>query len=162
VKYSQTYLLLVLFLLISSSAIAGQLMLYDVEVLSGDEFSGKANGYEYKIRIYGVDAPEPGQDYSSESFAFLKKTVEKNLPLRVLGECDPRTKCVSHVFGQSGWSLSHLTAKAGTVWAHRNEDGDKLIASYIKKARTRKVGLWADPNSIAPWMWRKGVRSISQ
>ena len=35
---------------------------------------------------------------------------------------------------------------------------NKILYELEAQAKTRRIGLWADANPIAPWDWRRGKR----
>ncbi len=51
--------------------------------------------------------------------------------------------------------------KAGLAWHHRYYSRDPELAKLEFEARSKKVGLWKEPDQIAPWKWRKNKRNKS-
>ena len=57
-------------------------------------------------------------------------------------------------------------AAAGLAWNYKKRRGEQTPAdrqAYAKaedEAREAKRDLWADPEPIAPWDWRRGKRSV--
>lgn len=50
--------------------------------------------------------------------------------------------------------------KAGyTWWYKRYAPKERTYKAAEFVARTKKVGLWADPAPVVPWDWRRGVRT---
>ena len=45
--------------------------------------------------------------------------------------------------------------KYGFAWWFREYSTDKELERLEKEARVAKRGLWADPNAIPPWEWRR-------
>ncbi|HBI83285.1 MAG TPA: nuclease, partial [Alcaligenaceae bacterium] len=43
-------------------------------------------------------------------------------------------------------------------WANQQGGGkylrDRSLVDLEKQARAQKLGLWAEPNAVAPWVWR--------
>ncbi len=46
----------------------------------------------------------------------------------------------------------------GYAWVYRKYSNDAELLRLEADARQKGLGLWADPNPIAPWEWRRGRR----
>ena len=58
-----------------------------------------------------------------------------------------------------GMNLNQELVKQGWCWWYRKYAlGDMLLEGLEKEAREAKKGLWADPQSVPPWEWRKGEK----
>ncbi len=72
-KVLQVLQVMVLLLFLGSSCQSGQSQaMKDVEIrvyklADGDSFEGRADGVNYRVRLYGIDAPERGQDFYRKS-----------------------------------------------------------------------------------------------
>ncbi len=51
--------------------------------------------------------------------------------------------------------LNKELLKAGLAWHYKKYSRDPELAKLEFEARSKKVGLWKEPNQIAPWEWRK-------
>ena len=49
--------------------------------------------------------------------------------------------------------------RQGMAWVYRYYLRDKALLDVEKEAKAAKRGLWADPNPIPPWEWRKQQRA---
>lgn len=45
--------------------------------------------------------------------------------------------------------------KNGFAWHFKKYSKDPVYAQLEIEARNNKAGLWADPDAVAPWTWRK-------
>lgn len=54
-----------------------------------------------------------------------------------------------------GTNLNEALLKAGLAWHFKKYDTNAAWANIEREARAAKLGLWIDPNPIAPWDWRK-------
>jgi endonuclease YncB( thermonuclease family) len=54
-----------------------------------------------------------------------------------------------------GKDVSLKVIGAGMAWYHKESEKDKLLAKAHKRAKKEKKGLWAQPNPVAPWVYRK-------
>jgi len=46
----------------------------------------------------------------------------------------------------------------GYAWLYKYSDDAELL-ELEAKAKEKGLGLWADPNPIPPWEWRRGGRT---
>ena len=51
-----------------------------------------------------------------------------------------------------------MMVQMGMAWWYRRYDKTEELENAERYAKENKIGLWADPNPIAPWDWRKGKR----
>ena len=104
-----------------------------VQVSDGDTINILIDRETHRIRLASIDAPEtshgsarPGQPFGEAS--------RKNLAEYVAGKT--------------------LTL----TWANQQGGGkylrDRSLVDLEKQARAQKLGLWAEPNAVAPWVWR--------
>jgi len=48
----------------------------------------------------------------------------------------------------------------GLAWHYLKYDKSKKWDMLEEKARRKKIGLWANPKAIAPWVYRQSKRNI--
>ena len=59
--------------------------------------------------------------------------------------------------GLDGRNLNQELVKQGWCWWYRKyAPGDTVLEGLEKDAREARRGLWADPQPVPPWEWRKG------
>jgi endonuclease YncB( thermonuclease family) len=51
--------------------------------------------------------------------------------------------------------LNQALVSNGLAWHFKKYSKDMSYDVLEQKARASKIGLWIDPNPIAPWDWRK-------
>lgn len=132
------------------------------DVITGAILVIDRNGNAMKVRLYGVDCPEPGQSYAQESRQYIMdKFLNNNVNVCVLAT-DSQQNPVVLVFNSNGESLSHLMVAEGMAWwDRRNAQKDALLRRLNAEAITNSVGLYADPTSLAPWDYRES-RTMDQ
>jgi micrococcal nuclease len=55
-----------------------------------------------------------------------------------------------------GMNLHQELVRRGWCWWYRKyAPGDTVLEGLEKEARKSKKGLWADPQPVPPWEWRK-------
>lgn len=119
------------------------------------------NKQQSKIRLHGIDCPEKDQPYATEAQKYasdlaLGKKVE--LVLTATGK-DSYGRWIGILLLPDGSNLNDELVKAGFAWWDKKfAPRDKELAALEAEARKEKRGLWADPNPIPPWEWRRGNR----
>jgi len=112
---------------------------------------------QIKIRLYGIDTSEKGQPYGKAVGEYLAsliagaivdiETVTKDRYGRTVGI---GTDGVRNINQEMVWS--------GYAWVYRWYCNKPFCEDWLaleNEARTRKIGLWQEPNTIPPWEWRK-------
>ncbi len=100
-----------------------------VGVSDGDTITVLHDGKGEKIRVYGIDCPEKGQDFGQKA---KQITSDK-------------------VFGEE-------LVDEGCAWVFRKYCSKPRCSLWLEleeRARKSKVGLWSLPNPIPPWDYRK-------
>ena len=146
---------LVLFLIagVAPAANNGDFSGVCVKVLDGDSIIVATSGDRLEVRLDGIDAPEHGQAYGEEAKAATKALV---LGKKVTGEfqkIDKYGRTVARIF-VDGEDLSLMLVRAGAAWKYK-WSSDPVLTEAQKQARKEEKGLWARPNPVPPWEWRK-------
>lgn len=59
-----------------------------------------------------------------------------------------------------GTNVNHTLIKDGWCWWYRKyAPGNTVLEGLEHKAREARKGLWADPQPVPPWEWRRDKRS---
>lgn len=127
---------------------------------------------QHKVRLTGIDAPERGQPFGTVSRDHLASLVAGKEVWVESTKSDRYGRLLGKVWVQPadcptcGKTLDSNYAQllAGMAWWYRYyakeqtpEDRGRY-ASAEDEAKARHWGLWADPNPINPYDWRKGKR----
>jgi len=126
--------------------------------VDGDKITVLHDRRPVRIRLHRVDCPEQAQPFGQRAKQFTAKLVFGNVvtvEVVTIGTCGRTIATV--LLG--GKSLGDELVKAGLAWHYRKYSKSRKLAQFEAAAREAKRGLWADPNPIAPWAWRRGVRS---
>jgi len=79
----------------------------------------------------------------------------KEVSLQTHGQ-DKYRRTLADVFLRDGTNINHALVKDGWCWWYRKyAPGDTELEKLEKDARDAKKGLWADPQPVPPWEWRK-------
>ena len=65
-------------------------------------------------------------------------------------------RTIADVLLPDGTHVNHTLVKNGWWWWYRKyAPEDMTLEGLEKEAREEKKGLWADPQPVPPWEWRK-------
>jgi len=145
-----------LYLLLARAALAEDYSGLVVSVLDGDTIEVLHNRHPERIRLSGIDCPEKGQPYGHQAKqATVAMVFGKEVLLQTHGR-DRSGRILAEVRLPDGTHVNHTLVKNGWCWwywkfAPRNTE----LARLEQQAREAKKGLWADPQPVPPWDWRK-------
>lgn len=127
-----------------------------VGVMDGDTFKLlTADSTLVKVRLANIDCPEKKQSFSARAKEFTSDAVfGKTVTINIL-KTDRYRRYISNVIYNDSLSLCHELVKNGLAWHFVRYSKDVQLQQLEDKARNDKVGLWQDPNPIAPWEWRE-------
>ena len=115
-----------------------------------------AKGLRHKIRMLDIDAPESSQSFGGESTARLKSLIGGKTVKVTYSETDKYGRLLGTVwFG--GEDINLKMVAEGMAWCYRYSRNERYAAAQ-SAARTRRAGLWANPNAQDPWAYRKGIK----
>ena len=124
--------------------------------------------YDY-IRLAGLDAPEvshgaskPGQPYGPEAGVRASELIaaEGMKILVKIEDTDPYGRLVGWIRLRSrGVWLNELLIEEGWAWWYERYYPDlPELGRKQARARAARLGLWADPNPVPPWDFRRSQR----
>ena len=130
-----------------------------VKVTDGDTITIlDANQTQHKVRLYGIDTPEYKQPYSRAATKTLAGLVEGEGVGVDVKDTDRYGRTVGVIY-KGNVNVNLQMVKSGYAWWYKRYaplDDDLRMAE--ERARIDKLGLWAEPDPIPPWEWRRGVR----
>jgi endonuclease YncB( thermonuclease family) len=110
-----------------------------------------SDGGQFKVRIFGIDAPESDQPYGKEAQHFINDLLDsKTVNLNCRGESYDRHTC--DVF-LNGKNVSGILVQQGYAWDYP-EFSHGQYTQLQQKAKALKLGLWKDTHPISPYCWR--------
>jgi len=114
-----------------------------------------SNGESEWVRLAQIDAPEKNQPFGLESKALLKNLLDCPSPLQLksIGR-DKYKRIIGEIFCADE-SINRKMVLIGGAWVYREYATHPAIVVEEKQAKAEKLGLWAAPNPIPPWIWRK-------
>ena len=79
----------------------------------------------------------------------------KDVTLQTHGK-DKYRRTIGEVLLPDGTNVNHTLVKEGWCWWYRKyAPGDATLERLETEAREAQRGLWADPQPVPPWEWRK-------
>jgi micrococcal nuclease len=128
-----------------------------VGVTDGDTITVLHAGRGEKIRLYGIDCPEKGQGFGSKA-----KQATSRLTFGKIAEVEPvdqdrygRTVAFVKV---GDTLLNEELVRQGLAWVYAQYCKRPVCGEWVRLeagARKAKRGLWADPQAIPPWEFRR-------
>ena len=111
------------------------------------------------VQIWGIDAPEKGQDYADKARAHLEKlTKGRKLTIKVK-DTDQYGRVVGEVKA-GGKDVAHFMVRTGMAWHDEyNAPEAEGLNKSMYGARKARRGLWADAAPVRPYDFRKDKAS---
>ena len=148
-----TAILLALIILITPDTLTGKV----VRIADGDTVTILVGGDQVRIRLFGIDAPERGQDYSRRSREALAELVFEKEVRIVVRDTDRFGRTVGDIYvGNS--LVNEKMVKDGWAWNYARYSHSKHFAELEREAREANRGLWAGKAPIPPWDFRAHER----
>ena len=139
--------------------LASSLPIFSAEITyfyDGDTVKIDDAGYEYKLRITDIDAPERNQTYGKKSRrALIDFCAEANIYVAISGTDKYGRKLGKLLCNQQ--DVSKHMVKYGHAWYNRYSM-DYSLALLQDEARKNKFGLWEVQQQTPPWIWRKNMQ----
>jgi endonuclease YncB( thermonuclease family) len=126
-----------------------------VAVHDGDSLTLEVQGRKVRVRLDGIDAPEPGQRFGKSATRSLANICRgKEAIVNDRGK-DEEGRVVGSVTC-GGVDANAEQVKRGMAWVFRTylPLGSPLY-ELESNARLRGLGLWRDSDPVPPWEWRK-------
>jgi len=127
-----------------------------VSVADGDTITALNNGKSERIRLYGIDTPEKRQAFGKKAKQFTSSMVfGKTIEVKIK-DIDRYGRTVALVY-VDGESLNEALIKAGYAWVYQRYCKESFCKDWLSlegAARYGKIGLWSEPDPIAPWDFR--------
>lgn len=132
-----------------------------IAVKDGDTIELLRNGETIKVRLYGVDSPEKEQDFGQRARQYTSDLAFGKFVRLIEHNKDRYGRTVGTIILPDGRNLNEELVKNGFAWHYKDYSKDKNLANLEADARRYKRGLWAAPNPIAPWDYRKNERELA-
>jgi micrococcal nuclease len=125
-----------------------------VAIHDGDTISVRTSRETIRIRLEGIDCPEYRQPYSARAKQFTADLVHRrDVTVDGRGE-DQYGRLLARV-RVGAVEVNEALVRNGLAWHYQRAEVDPALATAERTARTARIGLWADPNPVPPWRWRR-------
>lgn len=129
---------------------------YIGRVWGGDNFEFGDESALHYFFITGVDCPEPGQPFYQQAKRFLMRRYRHKLLEFTSDGYDDWKREFGHVFyvDKNGRSVDVGLSliENGMAWYDGNQfEGAEAYRAAFEDAKSKKIGLWAQPNPVPPW-----------
>lgn len=119
-----------------------------IEVLNSDN-------KPIRVRLAAIDCPEKAQPFGSKAKQFTASLCfGKVVTVKPTGT-DQYGRTLANIILPDGRSLNEEILRSGFAWHYKKYSSDEKLSLLEKEASKNKIGLWIDPNPIAPWDFRK-------
>lgn len=143
-----------IFITCSVYAITGKV----IKIADGDTFTLLVGTGQVRVRLAGIDCPEKKQPYGQVARQFTSDAIfGKTITVDEQSK-DRYGRTIGIVHMPNGCILNEELLHAGLAWHYKQYSRNKQWAWYEQCARCARVGLWSEPNAIAPWEFRKRRR----
>lgn len=106
------------------------------------------------LRLAEVDCPEKKQPFGTKAKQFTSDAIYLKTIKYIVTDKDRYGRSVAKIFYQNKY-LSAEIIKKGMGWHYKKYSTSQELALFEKQARSRKIGLWIDPNPVNPSDWRR-------
>ena len=135
---------------ILSATITGRV----VSVHDGDTLTVLEGTTQIKVRLSEIDAPELKQRYGRRAtLAIVVRLLGRQVAIEPAGK-DRYGRILGTVFLGPD-SVNLWLVRNGWAWRYDRYSKSESLKAAQDVAKNSKLGLWADPNPIPPWEWRK-------
>ena len=154
-------LLLTLFLLTGAITAAEAFEARVIGIMDGDTIEVLKDRKPVRIRLYGVDSPEHDQDFGSKARRFTSEKVFRKTVEIVPIETDKYGRIVGKVYIDGSY-LNRMIVQEGYAWWYKSfASKEHDLEQAELEARKARRGLWAHPNPVPPWKFRRHHKPIS-
>lgn len=124
-----------------------------IGISDGDTITVLVDNTQIKIRVDGIDCPESRQPFGTRAKQFTSDFCYGKIVTIKKKELDRYGRTIARVICD-GKDLSEELLKAGMAWHFKKYDSTPKLSDLEIQARKRKVGLWSEPDPVAPWCFR--------
>ncbi len=126
-----------------------------IRIADGDTFHMLlADKRSIKIRLFGIDCPETQQPFYQQAKNELSRLIFNKTVTITFDNKDQYGRYLAIAF-VDGQSVNEAMLSSGLAWHFTRYDRNAKWKSLEKEARKQRIGIWSQPDPIAPWKFRK-------
>ena len=127
-----------------------------IGIKDGDTFVVLIDGKEQVVRLAHIDCPEKKQPFGTKAKQFASDLCfGENVQLNHNNKYDRNKRLIAEVILNNGVNINKELVSNGFAWHYKKYSDNQDYVKLEIKARNKQVGIWSEPNPIAPWVWRK-------
>ncbi len=110
---------------------------------------------KYKVRLWGIDAPELAQDGGQSSQRYLKNLIDAKEVDIMVQDVDKYSRLLAVIY-LGDQMVNGEMVLAGHAWWYEHFAPNAVdLANYEQEARKYQRGLWRQKNPMPPWKFRQ-------
>ena len=113
---------------------------------------------QYRVRLYGIDCPENGQDFANVAKQFTSDLCFSKIVTVDVKDTDRYGRTVGVVWTSDSINVNLALLKSGLAWHYKMFDKSKEFAQAEHLAKLFKYGLWVQPNAVRPAEYRRNKK----
>ena len=113
-----------------------------------------ANNNQITLRLAEIDCPEKGQPFGTQAKNYTSNLVFGKNITYIKTDTDRYGRIIAKVYINNKY-VSEELLKAGMAWWYYKYSTNEYLKKLQNQAKSKKIGLWAEPNPVEPWNWRK-------
>lgn len=128
-----------------------------VGIIDGDTIDVLVDNRPVRVRLAQIDAPERKQAFGNRSRQALSAMVFRQT-VYVQENANARPDPYGRILGTiwvSDVNVNAAMVDQGMAWAYRQYVFDHSLFQREANAQAARLGLWADPTPVAPWLFRR-------
>lgn len=130
-----------------------------IGIKDGDTFVLLIDGKEQTIRLAHIDCPEKKQPFGNKAKQFASDICFGKYVIVINNhKFDRNKRLIAELILSDGRNINKEILRNGLAWHFKKYSDSNEYAVLEMQARSNKLGVWSEPNPIAPWDWRKGMR----
>ena len=148
--------LLVAPLIIPCTLWAGGFSARVIGVVDGDTIEVLHKERLERVELHGIDCPEKGQPFGKRAKQATSDLIlGKQVEIAKHGT-DKDKHIVAEVLLPDGRNVNQsLVLNGWCWWSRKYAPKDMALQQAEEVAKATKKGLWADPNPVPPWIYRR-------
>jgi endonuclease YncB( thermonuclease family) len=127
-----------------------------IGILGGDIIDVSQDHRTERVRLHGIDCPEKNQAFGRRAGQATSALIfGKEITMKTHGK-DEHGHTVADVILPDGTNVNQQLVREGWCWWYP-EDAPKDLAlkQSEQEAKRERKGLWADPDPVPPWLYRR-------
>lgn len=126
-----------------------------ISVVDGDTFLGLNDaGDTVTYNVYCIEAPELEQPNGYEARKYLYNMIlQRRVEVTAMGQTPHGVQVIAST--RDNDDVADVMLRSGFAW-YRNDTVNELRYRRSERfAQEEGVGIWASPDPVAPWEWRR-------